>query len=233
MKPTSSAFIPAILTALVTVAAIVFLFLFSSLSQNADDPDTSVRTQTPSIPTPKAATKGDAGISQVLKSSRASLPSRMNLDRMGAIITRLDKNAEMPRKGFWRFTIAGASVIAVADNAYDRLRILVGIQSAKELTQDQLMKITQANFDTALDARYAISQDILWAIYVHPLKSLDGKQFISAIGQTVNLAKSYGDGYSSGGILFDGGDDKDSQRNQIIEQLIAQGLRSEPIIGRQ
>jgi len=233
MKPVRSAFIPATLTAVVTIAAIGLIFLFPLISQNTDGPAIGLKTQLPDIPTPKAATKGDAGISQVLNSSLTSLPSPMNLDRMGTIITRLDQNAEMPSKGFWRFTITGASVIAVADDAYDRLRILVGIQSAKELTQDQLMKITRSNFDTALDARYAISQDILWAIYVHPLKSLRDRQFISAIGQTVNLAKSYGDGYSSGGILFDGGDEKDSQRNQMIEQLIAQGLRSGPIAGRQ
>ncbi len=233
MKPTSSAFIPATLTALVTIAAIVLLFLFSSLFQTTRNPDIGLRTQAPNIPTPRAATKSDAGISQVLARTGANLTSPMNLDRMGAIITRLDQNAEMPNTGFWRFTIAGASVIAVADDTYDRLRILVGIQSAKELTQDQLMKITRSNFDTALDARYAISQDILWAIYVHPLKSLSDRQFISAIGQTVNLAKSYGDSYSSGGILFDGGDDKDSRRNAMIEQLIAKGSRARPITARQ
>jgi hypothetical protein len=226
MKPTSSAFIPATLTALVTIAAIALLFLFPGLSQNTNGPDIGLRTQTSNIPSPKATTKGDADISQVLTRTGANLTSLMNLERMGTIITRLDEKAELPRKGFWRFTITGASVIAVADDTYDRLRILVGIQSAKELTQDQLMKITRSNFDTALDARYAISQDILWAIYVHPLKSLSDQQFISAIGQTVNLAKSYGDGYSSGGILFDGGDDKDSLRNQMIEQLIAKGLGS-------
>jgi len=215
MKPISPAFITATLTALGTIGLIALLFFLSGIYQNSDGSDVGSQTQAPKASILKNTTSAATG----------NAPS-MSLGRMGSIITRLDKAAELPRKGFWRFTIEGASVIVVADDEYDRLRILVGIQSAKDLTQDQLMKIAQSNFDTALDARYAVSQDILWAIYVHPLKSLDDKQFISAIGQTVNLAKSYGDGYSSGGILFDGGDKKDAQRNLMIEKLIVKGSKT-------
>jgi len=210
MKSISPAFLTATLTGLVTLGMIALLFVLPINSGNTIGPDVGLKTQ-------------------VKKASLFATPdvlALMNLDRMGAILTRLDNKAEHPREGFWRFTISGASVIAVADKQHDRLRILVGIQSAKDLNQTQLKKITQSNFDTALDARYAISQDVLWAIYVHPLKSLSDRQFISAIGQTVNLAVSYGGSYSSGGILFDGGDAKDVKRNEMIEKLITQGLKT-------
>lgn len=206
MRLPSPAFIIATLTALGTIGLIALLFFLNS--------------------TP--ATTGGANTDKTAASTgqNATPPttSTMDLKRLGAIITRLDDKMEHPRKGFWRFSIDGAGVIVVGDDEHDRLRILVGIKNAKDLTQSQLIKITQTNFDTALDARYALSQDILWSVYVHPLKSLTGRQFISAIGQTVNLAISYGDGYSSGGILFDGSDAKDAQRHRMIEKLITQGL---------
>lgn len=213
MRQPSPAIITATLTALVTIGTIALLFFFPGTSNNTSSTVAGLRT-------------GTAGVLITTGATNTRTGSLMNLDRLGAIITRLDDKVEHPRKGFWRFTIEGASVIAVADDEHDRLRILVGIKSSKDLTQSQLEKITQTNFDTALDARYAISQDILWSVYVHPLESLAGKQFISAIGQTVNLAKSYGDGYSSGGILFDGGNDKDARRYQMIEKLIAKGLEA-------
>lgn len=212
MKAISPAFLIATATALVTVGLIALLFLLPITSGNSVSSDIGLRPHAS-----KAGGKQDGFI---------ATNSAMNLSQMGAIITRLDSKAEHPRKGFWRFTIEGASVIVVGDNTHDRLRILVGIQSSKKLTQAQLSEITQANFDSALDARYAISQDILWAIYVHPLTSLANKQFISAIGQTVNLAISYGDGNSSGGILFDDGKTKDTQRYEMIQKLVAKGLGS-------
>jgi len=211
MKSISPAFITATLTGLVTIGLIALLFFWPFSSANTISGETAKATKTQSLVTTKTQPRP---------------PTPMNLADLGTIITRLDAKVENPRPGFWRFTVAGASVIAVGDDTYDRLRILVAIQSAKELSQAELMQITKSNFDTALDARYAISQDILWAIYVHPIKSLNAKQFITAIGQTVNLAKSYGNGYSSGGILFDGGDDKDIERNKMIEDLIIKGLKA-------
>lgn len=206
MRLPSPAFIIATLTALGTIGLIVLLFLLNS--------------------TPVTTGGANAGKTAASTGQNTTPPtaSTMDLKRLGAIIARLDDKVEHPRKGFWRFTVEGIGVIVVGDDEHDRLRILVGIKNAKDLTQAQLIKITQTNFDTALDARYALSQDILWSVYVHPLKSLTGRQFISAIGQTVNLAVSYGDGYSSGGILFDSSDTKDAQRHQMIEKLITQGL---------
>ncbi len=215
MKPVSPALITATLTGLVTFALIALFFFLPNTSESTNPSRSGLKAQLTDA-SPKKPTVG----------KKVNTTAPMDIIRMDTIITRLDDEVEHPRKGFWRFTIEGANVIAVADDEHDRLRILVGVQSAKDLSQAQLVKITQSNFDTALDARYAISQGILWAIYVHPLKSLGNEQFISAIGQTVNLAVSYGGGYSSGGILFDGGDAKDAQRNEMIERLIKKGLKN-------
>jgi len=224
MKSISPALLTAIFTALVTIGLIALLFLFSVNLDGVFDTDIGLRKNTSSISAKKSfAVKETAPRGKV---SATATATPMTMDRLNAIITRLDEKVEKPRSGFWRFTVTGATVIVVGDETFDRLRILVGIQSAKDLTQDQLMQIAKSNYDTALDARYAISQNILWAMYAHPLKSLGDRQFISAIGQTVNLAISYGDGYSSGGILFESGDVKDVQRNKMIENLIKKGLKA-------
>ncbi len=224
MKSVTPAVITATLTALVTIGLIALLFMFPVNLDGIFDSDIGLRKNTPSISAKKGfATKGTAA-GRTVSAGETAAP--MTMDRLNTIITRLDSNVEKPRNGFWRFTVTGATVIVVGDETFDRLRILVGIQSAENLTKDQLMQIAKSNYDTALDARYAISQNILWSMYAHPLKSLGDRQFISAIGQTVNLAISYGDGYSSGGILFEGGDIKDVQRNKMIEDLIKKGLKT-------
>ncbi len=224
MKSVSPALLTATLTALVTIGLIALVFLFPVNLDGIFDTDIGLRKNTSSISVKKGFATRSITPGENVSARGTAVP--MTMERLGAIITRLDDKVEKPRNGFWRFTVTGATVIVVGDETFDRLRILVGIQSAKDLTQDQLMQIAESNYDTALDARYAISQEILWSMYAHPLKSLGDRQFISAIGQTVNLAISYGDGYSSGGILFEGGDVKDVERNKMIEDLIAKGLKT-------
>ena len=88
-----------------------------------------------------------------------------------------------------------------------------------DLDSELLFRLLQANFDTALDARYSIARGVLWSLYLHPLGSLSDEQFLAAIGQVVNLASTFGTTYSSGALTFGGGDS-----NRLIEELLEQGL---------
>ena len=65
-------------------------------------------------------------------------------------------------------------------------------------------RILQANFDTALDARYAIARNVLWSTFIHPLSSLSDKEFLSGLGQAINIVINYGKSYSSGALSFGG-----------------------------
>ena len=103
------------------------------------------------------------------------------------------------------------------------MRIMVAVRSAKDLTPEEMMRIMQANFDSALDSRYAVARDILWATFIHPLRTLHDKQFIAAIGQTVNLALTYGTSYSSGLLTFGGGDSNAILRRKLIDELLKKG----------
>ncbi|MEO0694373.1 MAG: hypothetical protein AAFY90_16035, partial [Pseudomonadota bacterium] len=79
-----------------------------------------------------------------------------------------------------------------------------------------------ANFDSALDARYAVANGRLWGVFIHPMRALERDQLISGIAQTVNIAKTYGTLYSGGAMQFGGGDSPGLQR-QLIDRLLEKG----------
>ena len=108
--------------------------------------------------------------------------------------------------GLQRDGQGGEDVAVIVDQRANRMRILVPISSADGLSADELLRLLQANFDTALDARYAVANGRLWSTFIHPLAELQGEQLISGLAQTVTLAQTYGDTYTSGAIMFGGGD---------------------------
>lgn len=128
----------------------------------------------------------------------------MNNARIGAILD--DLNVEIESKpGYWSFEYRGHPVTVISDEATDRMRIIVRIAPAAQLTQEELRRMMQANFNSALDARYAIARKKLWSAYVHPLSPLTDEQFKYGFVQAITLAESYGTSYSSGGLRFRGG----------------------------
>ena len=145
----------------------------------------------------------------------------MTYERLGKIIFALDENAQ-PRGPGFELSVSGVPIIVVTDPVADRMRAMVPIRRADELTQGDLQRMMQANFDSALDARYAIANGTLWAAFIHPLSPLEKDQFISGLGQTVNIAKTYGTLYSGGAAQYGGGDSGNLQR-ALIEELLKKG----------
>ncbi|MBE1283779.1 MAG: hypothetical protein GJ676_10760 [Rhodobacteraceae bacterium] len=145
----------------------------------------------------------------------------MSYERLGKIIFALDENAQ-PRDAGFELTVAEVPVLVVTDPRADRMRAMVPIRPAADIDTDELMRMMQANFDSALDARYAVANEILWAVFIHPLSPLEKDQFISGLAQTVNIAKTYGTLYSGGGLQYGGGDSNNLQR-QLIDDLLKKG----------
>ena len=143
----------------------------------------------------------------------------MTLERMGAIVQTIDPEAQVFATGF-QLTIEDIPIIIVSDPAADRMRAMVPIRSAEGLEPDELMRLMQANFDTALDARYAVANGRLWGTFIHPLSPLEREQFISALIQTVNLARRYGTLYSGGAQTFGG-----CESNGLYQELFSELLR--------
>jgi len=148
----------------------------------------------------------------------------MTIKSMDKIIKLLDKDAKSPRPGVWQFRVEKTWIIIITDTKANRMRIMVPVRAAAGMTLGELKRITQANFDTALDSRYAIAQKLLWSVYIHPLSELYKRQFIKGIGQTVNLALTYGKTYNSGLLSFGGGDSGAIIRRQLIDKLLKKGV---------
>lgn len=145
----------------------------------------------------------------------------MTPDRLLAILLRLDPEAG-PRAGGIGLTISDVPVIVFMDPTANRMRAVVPVASAEGLGEDDMRRVLQANFDTALDARYALAKDVLWSAFIHPLTPLEKDQLISGLGQVVNLAQSYGTLYSGGALQYGGGDSGALQR-ALIDDLLKKG----------
>ena len=149
--------------------------------------------------------------------------NNMNNQRLGKIIKRLDAKAT-GQPGYWQLSIDGVKLLVVTDERANRMRIISPIASAQDLGTKRLYRLMQANYDSALDARYAVARKLLWSAFIHPLKSLSDKEFISGIGQVVNLSQTYGRNYTSGALIFRGGDSEALQEKKLIDRLMEKGL---------
>ena len=145
----------------------------------------------------------------------------MTVERMAQIVRALDSEAAVTGPGF-TLTVDDIPILIVTDVAANRMRAMVPIRSAETMTAEEMQRVMQANFDSALDARYAVAQGRLWGVFIHPFRELERDQFISGIAQTVNIAKTYGSLYTGGAAQFGRGDSGDLQR-QLIEDLLERG----------
>ena len=143
----------------------------------------------------------------------------MTNGRLDTLIKKVDEKAQRNANS-WEFQIDKYPVTVITDERADRMRIVVPVAKTDGLSAELLYRMMQANFDSALDARYSIAQGILWSAFIHPLSALEDKQFLSALGQTVNLAETYGTTFSSGALVFGGGDSGELNRRQRIERLL-------------
>lgn len=130
---------------------------------------------------------------------------RMTLPRLIEIVTAIDADVQVFGNAM-EFTLEDIPVVVITDPGADRMRAMVPIRSAEGLDHEELMRLMQANFDAALDARYAVAQGRLWGVFIHPLGTLERDEFLSGLVQTVNVARTYGGAYSSGALTFGGGD---------------------------
>ncbi|VAW78948.1 hypothetical protein MNBD_GAMMA12-3239 [hydrothermal vent metagenome] len=105
-------------------------------------------------------------------------------------------------KGVVAFTYKQVNMLLVSNVTHNRMRIISPVIRYKKLSRQQLDTIMQSNYHKSLDARYAVSNGILYSAYIHPLKELSITQIKSALIQVANLAISFGKQYSSGVLKF-------------------------------
>lgn len=103
-------------------------------------------------------------------------------------------------------------LICIYDENANRMRIITPIVEREQLNEDQLLNALVANYHSALDVKYALSDEIIWSVFTHPLKELYEHQLLDAVDQVWAAANTFGSTYSSTNIVFPGNTKKEQVR---------------------
>lgn len=127
----------------------------------------------------------------------------MNLIKLGKILNEVSDSIQS-NTSQWNFKIKEVFFICIADSTHNRMRIISPISDSDALDEKLKESALIANFHTALDVKYAISDNVLWAVFIHPLKELTQQQVIDAISQTYYANINFGSTFSSTSLIFPG-----------------------------
>ncbi|MFY0631795.1 MAG: hypothetical protein JXR05_15625 [Flavobacteriaceae bacterium] len=127
----------------------------------------------------------------------------MNIEKMGAVLEKVADSIQ-GENGRWQFKIKETFLICITDVKHNRMRIISPITEAKRLDEKLKSAALVANFHTALDVKYAVANDVLWSVFIHPLKELTEAQVKDAIGQVYSANITFGTTFSSTSLVFPG-----------------------------
>ena len=99
--------------------------------------------------------------------------------------------------GHWQVTLEHARIICLTDETHNRMRFIAPIREIEGMESADLTRCLEANFHTALDVKYAISDGVLWSAFIHPLAELSEKQAQDALQQVYAGVLNYGTTYLS------------------------------------
>lgn len=153
-------------------------------------------------PFSKKLSKVPEKIQQAGKATGPSLEPMTN-QRLDTLIRDNAKNVE-GRLGYWKLNISGRDLLVITDSAHNRMRIISPVAPQDKLDNSQLARLLEANFASALDAKYALRDGMLWSIFTHPLGELMDEQFLDCLAQVANLADNFGSSYASSNLIFGG-----------------------------
>jgi hypothetical protein len=111
--------------------------------------------------------------------------------------------------GAWEMLFGPVRMACMTDVQYDRMRLIAPIIEIDGLSTQHLVAMLEANFHTALDARYTISDEVVFAAFIHPLSPLSDGELRAALQQVASLVQTFGDDYSSGELVFAPGGGED------------------------
>lgn len=126
----------------------------------------------------------------------------MTNERLDAMIREHADAIQHGELGRWQFDYYGHSLIVLTDEIHNRMRVISPVGNVAQMDQELAMVCMRANFDRALDARYAVSGDVVWSAFIHPLRELVVSQVVDAFNQVASLAATYGTSFTSGSLAF-------------------------------
>lgn len=140
----------------------------------------------------------------------------MTIEKMGTLINSTAENVES-ENGRWRFQINQTLFIVVTDSTHNRMRIISPIADIISIDDTMLKNALIANFHSALDVKYAISEGVLWSAYIHPLRELTEEQVTDAISQVYYANVNFGTTYASTSLVFPGSKPKEEEKKEVLK----------------
>ncbi|MFT4760813.1 MAG: hypothetical protein ACI9XO_004978 [Paraglaciecola sp.] len=107
--------------------------------------------------------------------------------------------------GNWTMEYGKTPLVIISHAEANRMRIFAPVIEAKEMKCGEMEKMLEANFHSALDAKYCLYEGMVISVFTHPLKELTEEQLVDAMRQVVLLSATYGTTYSSTDLIFGGG----------------------------
>ncbi|WP_222983809.1 hypothetical protein [Flagellimonas meishanensis] len=151
--------------------------------------------------------------------SSSILSQEMDSDKLYAIIERESDTVRIQGNSY-QFIINERLLMCIFDENANRMRIISPIIEREKLEEDELLNALVANFHSVLDVKYALSDEIIWSVYAHPLKELSEPQVVDAIQQVYAAAVTFGSSYSSTNMVFPGNTKKvEKPKPKVLKKI--------------
>ena len=138
------------------------------------------------------------------------------------LAARVDRQIQPP-SAMWVLQAGNFPVLIQTQEDVDRIRIVAFITDADSLAPEALRVMLEANYHTAMDARYAITGEHVVAAYLHPFEELNDEQFVLGFYQVVSCAETFGTHFSGGTMIFG---ETDAELDDELGDLAGIGLES-------
>jgi len=143
----------------------------------------------------------------------------MNPEKLLEIITKVSDTVQNNGNSM-RFMYKDHFLMCVHDQKANRMRIISPIIEREKIGEEELLNALVANFHSALDVKYALSDEIIWSVFIHPLKELAEHQIEDAINQVYLAAATFGGSYSSTHLVFPGNSKKKGETLPEPEKIL-------------
>lgn len=156
-------------------------------------------------------------LSALLLISFSARSQNMDGERLKELISEVSDTLQNTGNAF-QFLYKNKLLICIIDENANRMRIMSPIIERKEIDEEELLNALVANFHSALDVKYALSDEIIWSLYTHPLKELNDLQLMDALNQVYSAAITFGTTYSSTNLVFPGNTNKEEKPKKILQK---------------
>ena len=126
-------------------------------------------------------------------------PKPMDQARIEKVFSREVDAIEGP-SGALRTVVDGVEVYLLTDPANDRMQLIASVAAADQVDPRVFNILLQANHFLTVDARYSVSNGVIYAVYLHPISSLTEDELVSGLEQVIALSNNFGTTFSSGKI---------------------------------